>query len=810
MIPRRLTRYVLAELAVPTLLGLSLYTFVLLMNAFFLVARLAISKNLSWELTLQLFLFKVPEILVLTVPMATLLGTLIGLGRLSSDQEWVAMQSAGLGPSALFRPVALHGLVAAGVGLAVYLAAFPVTNYASRVLQGEVLLASNLASDLRPRVFYTDLPGMVLFVDEIVPGSDGRLERVLIHQRGPAAGPGGGPPSEREQLILATRGDLFPSPDRPGSLEIDLQDGVLHGYKPVVPESYQRVAFGRYHLVLEPPGHLQALMEPPQRTVQDLGPRGLLREHEASRHEDDLFLRDFRVRRVEVEIHQRLALPVASLLFALLAVPLGVTRVRSGKGAGFALSLGVILVYWLLFTVSRDQAIQGRVTPALGVWFANGIIALWALVAYARFRRPTGNELGLLGRARLVVRQIFRSARRAAGLWRGGSRPPEAAAGSEPPAGSLSRTRYIGLVDRYILMQYARILVLALLSGYVVYSIVELKSLLDGVFQNDQPISLVLDYFKYFAPGMFNLVLPISCLVGSVVAFTVLGRTGELTAMKASGISMHRATLPVLLLTLGLCGVYFLVQDRIAPVTNRKAQQIKDEIFNRAPRTYGLPAEGRWTFGSEGRLYHYRLYDPDQKTFQGLSVFTLDRSSMRILDQRYAALARWNGVHWDLGNGWLRTFPDNGAVGTYTAYEQDPSVPLDPPDTFARRELGLASGGDLPEQLSVTELAEQIRVLQEGGYDTTRLEVAYFSKWAHPATPLVMVLLGLPFAFRIGRRGSLYAIGVALILVIVYWATFAIFNALGLETLLPPFLAAWAPNMVFAILGGYLMLYIRS
>jgi lipopolysaccharide export LptBFGC system permease protein LptF len=73
-----------------------------------------------------------------------------------------------------------------------------------------------------------------------------------------------------------------------------------------------------------------------------------------------------------------------------------------------------------------------------------------------------------------------------------------------------------------------------------------------------------------------------------------------------------------------------------------------------------------------------------------------------------------------------------------------------------------------------------------------------------------MVLLGLPFAFKVGRRGSLYGIGVALLLVLVYWAVLAIFNALGLETLLDPRVAAWAPNVLFGLLGVYLMLYIKT
>ena len=98
---RRIDRYVLRELTGPTVLGFSLYTFILLMNAFFLLAQNAISKNLGWSLIGRLFVLELPNLLVLTIPMSVLLGVLIGIGRLSSDSEWIALQSAGRGPSVL-------------------------------------------------------------------------------------------------------------------------------------------------------------------------------------------------------------------------------------------------------------------------------------------------------------------------------------------------------------------------------------------------------------------------------------------------------------------------------------------------------------------------------------------------------------------------------------------------------------------------------------------------------------------------------------------------------------------------------------
>ena len=247
-----------------------------------------------------------------------------------------------------------------------------------------------------------------------------------------------------------------------------------------------------------------------------------------------------------------------------------------------------------------------------------------------------------------------------------------------------------------------------------------------------------------------------------------------------------------------------------APVTNQKAQQLKDQIMGRAPRTYGLSPGGRWTLGSAGRLYHYRHYDAETQTFQGLSVFTIDRDIPAILDHRFGESARWENGRWILGPGWHMAFDPSGDSQSFEMTEDGATIDMDPPENFARKERTLEARGDYIAQLSLSELREQIESLRATGYDTTRLEVDFQGKLAHPLTPFVIVLLGLPFAFRIGRRGSMYGIGVALLLVIVYWSVLAVFLALGHESLLPPILAAWAPNVLFSILGLYLILHIRT
>ncbi|HET6374040.1 MAG TPA: LptF/LptG family permease, partial [Candidatus Polarisedimenticolia bacterium] len=659
----RLQRYVWGELIGPTALGLALYTFVLLMNYLFFIARTALAGDLGWAWALQALALQVPRTLVLTIPMATLLGVLIGLGRLSGDHEWVALQGAGFGPRFLLRSVALHGLVAALAAFFIYNVAFPRTSLLSRQLQQSAILGRNLTANLRPRIFLTDVPNLVLYVDEMRAGSAGQLEGVWIYKTDPDTG--------REQMFVAKSGDLYPSPDGSGRLEFDLHDVTVHSYRSTQPDSYQVGSFTAYHLVQEAPEYLEGMRRPLEKSNLDRTPAELLAELRRARAEADPVIRRMATDQALAEVHQRFALPLAAMLFALLGIPLGVSRVRSGKGAGFALSLLVILVYWLLFTVLAGQARGGRISAWLGIWTANAVTLAWAGMAYWRLRRRGTQDGRLLRVLREFVSFDWATRRPKPPVPESAARvvaeTPELAA--DLPAGG---HRWIGLIDRYVGAQYLRILLYAATSAFLIYAIVELKNLYDDLVRNQQPMGLVLSYFKYFAPGMVTFILPVGCLVAALVTYAILGRTGELTALKAGGISARRATVPAILLTLGLCALYYHVQENIAPTTNRKAQEVKDRIQGRMARTYGFAPGGRWTFGAEGRLYHYSVFDTRTQSFQGLSVLSVDWEAAKIRDHRFAQTARWNGRAWVLSDGWSLTFPQSPtAVHAFRRFQEE-------------------------------------------------------------------------------------------------------------------------------------------
>ncbi len=150
-------------------------------------------------------------------------------------------------------------------------------------------------------------------------------------------------------------------------------------------------------------------------------------------------------------------------------------------------------------------------------------------------------------------------------------------------------------------------------------------------------------------------------------------------------------------------------------------------------------------------------------------------------------------------NGWERTFSDDEISNYRTFVVGDFPEIREHPQYFKKEEK-------LADEMSFNELLAYIHDLRQGGFDTMRLRVQLNRKLAYPLITLVMAMLAVPFALSMGRRGSLAGIAVAIGVAIAYFMVDGTFEAMGNVNMLPAVLAAWSPDLVFALAGGYLLL----
>jgi LPS export ABC transporter permease LptF/LPS export ABC transporter permease LptG len=773
---RILDRYICREVFSHSLLGLAVFTFVFFVPQLVRLMDVIVRHSGGAGSIALLFLCSLIPVLAFTLPMATLVGVLIGLGRMSADSEIIALNASGVGLRRLLVPVGAMAGAAGIVTLVVTLWLSPMSLREFHTLEGE--LASEQAPfAIQPRVFDERFPHLVLYVQD-VEATAARWHGVFLAESDVAAG---------SHLTLAEDAIVVAGSDR-GKFELHLGSGTTHEVDPKTPSSYNVTSFGSSDLPVDmlAPGTPKAspLTDAEQYTLSLLSVTG----------PDELNAR--------TEFQRRLAFPAACIVFALLGVPVGVRPRRGGRAAGFLLTLVLISGYYFIFVAGAHYAQLGVVSPIVGVWTANivaTVLALFLLRGIEQIRgeswisRAWDRFMGLRNRPAVSAKVVPIT-----------SGPIAIAA-----VGPIARRAIVTggfqaafplLVDVYILKTFSYYFALLLAGFVVIFDAFTLFDLLGDISRNHIGWGVVFNYFRYLIPLMVYQLVPLAALVATLVTLGMLAKNNEVTAFKASGVSLYRLCLPLVLAGTVLAGGMFLLDDTFLPHANQRQDALRNQIKGRPAQTYLHPAH-QWIFGENGKVLNYEFFDSDQNVFGGLSIFELDQTTFRMRRRVFAERAKWEPKlsAWILEEGWIRDFQG----GRVTAYAPFKVLSLgefsETPDYF-KREVRQSY------QMNWRQLAEYIRGMQQAGFDTSRLAVQWHKKFAFPMIAAIIIFLSAPFAFLVGTRGAVGGLAVAVGIGIIYWATAALFEAMGAVGQLPPLLSGWAPDAIFFFLGVYFFL----
>jgi lipopolysaccharide export LptBFGC system permease protein LptF len=273
-------------------------------------------------------------------------------------------------------------------------------------------------------------------------------------------------------------------------------------------------------------------------------------------------------------------------------------------------------------------------------------------------------------------------------------------------------------------------------------------------------------------------------------------------------VSVYRTLAPILVIAGALSGGLFLLDQWYLPYANKRVEMLRNSIKGKTAQTYLRPS--KWIFGEKDgnagpdqprRVYYYQFYEPERNEFAGISTFELDPHSFQITKRTYAARASWreNLQRWVFEKGWERKF-NGDTVTDFRQFEVDTFPEMNEPPSYFKKEVRQSS------EMNYDELRNYIRDLQQSGFDVVRLRVQLQKKLAFPLITLVMAVLAIPFGLAGGRRGALGGVTVALLIAVVYWAIAGLFEAMGNVSQLPPLVAAWMPDLIFGLVGGYRIL----
>lgn len=359
-----LDRYIVREMVVPFLLGLAIFTSILLIVRILKLVELVVNRGVPLAQMLRIFSYILPAFLEVTVPMALLLAILVAFGRLSSDSEIIAMRAAGISLYRLLVPVAIFATMVALLTGWLSLTARPWGN--SHLRQGLYeIVKTRAAAGIKPKIFNDEFKNLVIYVDRIQPASD-VLEGILVADtRDPSL----------HNTVYAQSGRLI-SNEKRHSLTLRLENGGIYstGEKD---EGYQDTRFTTYDITLDLNAALAQLRDR-ERDVSELTlPE--LREAIAEKTANGDPANAERV-----ELQRKLAIPFACLVFAAIGVPLGIQPTRSVHSRGFSLSLGLIFLYYLLLTFGQNLGERGSLAPALAVWLPNAVLSVVAAILLLR------------------------------------------------------------------------------------------------------------------------------------------------------------------------------------------------------------------------------------------------------------------------------------------------------------------------------------------------------------------------------------------------------------------------------------------
>ena len=709
----------------------------------------------------------------------------------------------------LFKPISVIAVLLALTNTGLMLWALPSGNTALQSLQFDII-RNSATQQVEPRVFYEDWEGLVIYVSDIRPGED--LWRGVFMANNL--------PGTDNELTVAETGQIRADDRDSGRLVLHLENAVTHKVDFNKPDEYHLSSHRSLDRVLI---DQLAAAKAQRQAFRSLRSLTLAELQEIA---SDPKTTPERARVAQVEVHKKFSIPAICIVFGLLALPLGFNNQRGGRASGFAISLIVILLYYVLLNNGEEAARHGDLEPWLAMWLPN--IVFLALGVFLLARRNRDKSLALSNGGRWFREHFWKLVDRFKRDQNDRERAPEpqpagaalAEAGAIP--GSVDaeavgtarrrarvvlrlprfRLRFPNIFDRYIVRLFFKILALACLSVLTVTLVADFTERVDDILKNEIANDVVLDYYKYLSLQILFEMAPTIVLVTTLVVFGLLSRTNEIVAAKSLGLSLYRLSLPTLLGAFIVMSLSAFLQARVLPITNQWVSQLDDEMRGRAVARSYRRADRNWLFGQGKYIYNYLRFDADSEALQRLQVLEFDDNN-HLASRFFSTEMKFVGDTWRAEQGWAREF-DGGHNKSYRSFDQPVLVDYpEQPEYFRSEEK-------LPLAMTFGELRRYIDEIRSSGKAVPELEVELANKLAYPLISLVMGLVALPFSFRLGRKGALYGIGIGVILGMIFLSVYAFSRTLGETGAVPPLIAVTAPNVLFAVLALYLFLDVET
>ena len=358
------------------------------------------------------------------------------------------------------------------------------------------------------------------------------------------------------------------------------------------------------------------------------------------------------------------------------------------------------------------------------------------------------------------------------------------------------------LVDKYILQNFTSKVFMTVIAFIVIFLLVDIVDHLDHIIDSEMPSQEIIRYYYHTIPWYFSLGLPMSLLLATVFTFGILQKNNELSALKASGVSIRRLSIP--LLTLGiLFSIFSFYFDNLyvtEHLQKRNELGIKYNLIR--SKTQKIKKKDIFRQESNNRVLGIRQYQFRNKTAHNISIQNF--SDGNLIGRLDAPLMKWNEdeQYWILPKHFTRSWT-NDSLKFYKS-ENDTIIHLNFTPT------DLTQSTVKPEEMNYWELKKFVDKLEQHGVKDPRWAVNMYFKPAFACTSFLMVLFGLSLSIRRPRSNLAVGIGTSIFVIFLYYAAIKTGQSLGYKGSLSPFLSVWIPNLIFLLSGLYLFKNTRT
>src|SRR5689334_12068103 len=536
----------------------------------------------------EIFFLTLPAALKVTIPMGVLVGILLGLSRMAADSEVTAMRASGVSVRKFLKIISLFGIAAWVLALLNTVIIEPRSAAALARLQHQ-LAATQISFEVQPHVFYEGFKNHVLYVEDVTSASGAAVWKNVFDAD--ISTPGTPKITiAKEAVVRAISNE---------SIRLHLVNGETHDTNSRTPDQYTITTFEETDIAISLP--------PVDKPVQEAVPVAQLSTRELFRQKYNPN-KEF-ARWYWIEFNRRLALPTACLVLVLIGIPLGLSAKKGGKGAGFVLTIVLVFIYYFISIIGVSLARGGKISPVLGVWMANIIFALiGGLLLWRTDKIPIELGLGqmLLGQFKGTLAKIF------------APKGDDSTNGSRR-RGRLFSTRFPLILDDYMLRSFVSYLTLILCSLLVLFLVFTYFELLSDIVRKKIPVLTQLEYLLNFVPSVLYQITPLAVLLTVLVMFGLMQKSNEITAMKATGVSIYRTVVPILIIATTLAAGLFVLDQWYLPYANKRVETLRNMIKGKPAQTYLRP-DRKWIFGESKKvenrkIYYYEAFDPDRNTF---------------------------------------------------------------------------------------------------------------------------------------------------------------------------------------------------